>query len=93
MDFDIIIDSHCHWGPSITMGIDVTTGELQKQQGESGVTHVAILPFPSTAIANNGINVSLLDETRKVKTFIPYHYVREDYDRTGFDPIPEAYYG
>jgi len=93
MGFDIIIDSHSHWGPSITMGTDVTTGELLHQQEESGITHVAIIPFPSTAISSNEINIRLLNETKKIKTFIPYHYIREDYDREGFDPIPEAYCG
>jgi predicted TIM-barrel fold metal-dependent hydrolase len=93
MGFDIIIDSHSHWGPSITMGTDVTTRELLHQQEESGITHVAIIPFPSTAISSNEINIRLLNETKKIKTFIPYHYIREDYDREGFEPIPDAYCG
>ncbi|HOJ43767.1 MAG TPA: amidohydrolase family protein [Syntrophorhabdaceae bacterium] len=93
MEFEYIIDSHCHWGPSITLGIDITTKELQNQMKQSGVTHVFIIPFPSTAIDNNEINVRLLEETKKIKDFIPYHYIREDYDIEGFDPIPEGYYG
>jgi len=93
MEFMPIIDSHTHWGPSITMGVDVTTKELQKQQSESGVTHVVIMPFPSTAIGNNAINVKVLEETRRVHGFIPYHYIRENYDSTDFDPIPTAYFG
>lgn len=93
MEFDLIIDSHSHWGPSVSMGIDVTTGELKRQQEESGVDHVIIIPFPSTAIASNSINVRLLDETRKVETFSPYHYIRENYDTEGFDPIPGDYFG
>jgi uncharacterized protein len=88
-----VIDSHCHWGPSLTMGTEVTTKEVQRQQNQAGVTHVAVLPFPSTAIANNVINVRLLDETEKVPAFIPYHYIRENYDSEPFDPIPESYYG
>jgi predicted TIM-barrel fold metal-dependent hydrolase len=93
MDFDIIIDSHSHWGPSITMGIEVTTEELQRQQEESGITHVVIIPFPSTAIESNEINVGLLDETKRIHHFIPYHYIRENYGDKGFDPIPAAYSG
>lgn len=93
MEFDLIIDSHSHWGPSVSMGIDVTTAELKRQQKESGVDHVIIIPFPSTAIANNSINIRLLDETRKVNTFSPYHYIRENYDTDGFDPIPDGYFG
>jgi len=93
MEFKYIIDSHSHWGPSITLGIDVTTKELQNQQRESGITHVFIIPFPSTAIDSNEINIRLLEETKKVKNFIPYHYIREDYDKEGFEPIPEGYYG
>jgi uncharacterized protein len=93
MNFEIIIDSHSHWGPSISMSIDVTTEELQRQQKESGVTHVVIIPFPSTAIADNGINVKLLDETKRISKFIPYHYIREDYDKYSFDPIPDSYSG
>lgn len=93
MELTPVIDSHTHWGPSITMDIDVTTGELQKQQNESGVTHVVIMPFPSTAIQNNTINIKVLEETKHVHSFIPYHYIRENYDNTGFDPIPGAYFG
>jgi len=93
MDFDIIIDSHSHWGPSLSMGIDVTTHELLSQKEETGITYVVLIPFPSTAIAHNDINIRLLDETRRVNAFIPYHYIREDYDTEGFNPIPEAYYG
>lgn len=93
MDFEYIIDSHSHWGPSITLGIDVTTRELQNQQMQSGITHVFIIPFPSTAIESNEINIRLLEETKRVKTFVPYHYIREDYDIDDFDPIPAEYYG
>lgn len=93
MDFDLIIDSHSHWGPSSSMGIDVTTGQLLHQQKESGVDYVIIIPFPSTAIENNAINVRILDESRRVDSFFPYHYIRENYDTEGFDPIPAAYFG
>jgi uncharacterized protein len=93
MDFELIIDSHTHWGPSATMGIAVTTKELQKQQKECGVTHVVIMPFPSTAIENNEINVRVLEEAERIHGFIPYHYIRENYDSAGFDPIPTAYFG
>lgn len=93
MDFDLIIDSHSHWGPSITLGVDVTTRELQRQMERSGVTHVAIIPFPSTAIESNAVNLRLLEETERIEGFIPYHYIREDYDRDGFDPIPANYCG
>lgn len=93
MDFKLIIDSHTHWGPSITMSTTVTTKELQKQQEESGVTHVVIMPFPSTAIENNEINVKVFEETKRVQNFIPYHYIREDYGRSGFNPIPTVYFG
>jgi uncharacterized protein len=93
MDFEHIIDSHNHWGPSATMGIEVTTKELLRQQKESGVTRVVIMPFPSTAIENNKINVRVLEETKRIQDFIPYHYIREDYGSIGFNPIPTAYFG
>ncbi len=93
MNYKLIVDSHTHWGPSATMGITVTTEEIQKQQKESGVSHVVIMPFPSTAIKNNGINVKILEETKGVQNFIPYHYIRENYDDTDFNPIPEVYFG
>jgi len=86
--FEIIVDSHVHWGPSITMGTDVTTDWIFREQKESAVTHVIILPFPSTAIVSNEINVRLLDETRRVKQFIPYFYIREN-----FPSIPPEYFG
>ncbi len=93
MNYKLIIDSHTHWGPSSTMGITVTTEEIRKQQRESGVTHVVIMPFPSTAIENNEINVKVLEETKHVQNFIPYHYIRENYDSAGFNPILKAYFG
>ena len=80
MEFDLIIDSHSHWGPSLSMGTEVTTTELQRQQEETDISYVVLIPFPSTAIANNDINVQLLEETKRVKSFIPYHYIRENYD-------------
>jgi uncharacterized protein len=86
--FEIIIDSHVHWGPSVTLGMEVTTQAILHEQQESGVTHVIILPFPSTAIMSNDINVHLLDETRKVPHLIPYFYIREN-----FSPIPPGYFG
>ena len=90
---DLIIDSHSHWGPSITLGVDVTSQDLLRQQKETGVDYVVIIPFPSTAIADNAVNVRILQESERVKSFIPYHYVRENYDVEAFDPIPEAYFG
>jgi len=93
MEFEIIIDSHSHWGPSITLGTDVTTKELLRQMEYAGIDYVAIIPFPSTAIDSNDINVKILDESKRINGFIPYHYIREDYERDGFNPIPEAYCG
>jgi uncharacterized protein len=88
MDFERIIDSHTHWGHSLSMGTTVTTGELLAQQRDSGVTNVILIPFPSTAIASNEINVNVLEEAGKIDPFIPYFYIREDFPR-----IPDAYYG
>jgi predicted TIM-barrel fold metal-dependent hydrolase len=93
MEFDLIIDSHSHWGPSLSMGTEVTTAELQRQLKQSGISYVVLIPFPSTAIAKNDINVRLLEETGRIKSFIPYHYIRENYDAEGFNPIPHEYYG
>ncbi len=31
-----MIDSHTHWGPSVTMGIEVTSEELLRQAEQSG---------------------------------------------------------
>lgn len=83
-----IIDSHSHWGPSLSMGTNVSTQELLSQQAASGVSYVCIIPFPSTAIADNEINVRVLDESRRIDSFIPYFYLRED-----FPLIPEKYPG
>ena len=93
MDLGLIIDSHSHWGPSLSMGIDVTTSQLQGQQKEAGVDYVIIIPFPSTAIENNSINVRILSEARKIESFFPYHYIRENYDNEGFNPLPDDYFG
>jgi hypothetical protein len=68
-----IIDSHTHWGPSVTMGTEVTTEELLRQAEESGVDRIVIFPFPSMALADEGINQRLLDEVDRVRKFIPYY--------------------
>jgi predicted TIM-barrel fold metal-dependent hydrolase len=88
MDFERIIDSHTHWGHSLSMDSTVTTDELLAQQKEAGVTHVIIIPFPSSAIASNEINVKVIEESKKIGSFIPYFYIREDFPR-----IPAEYYG
>jgi len=85
-----IIDSHTHWGPSVTMGTEVTTQELLRQLEESGVSRIVVFPFPSTALADERINERLLDETNKTKEFIPYYYIPET-----MKPIPagKGFYG
>jgi hypothetical protein len=47
-----IIDSHTHWGPSVTMGAEVTTEELPGQGEQSGASRIVIFPFPSTPLAD-----------------------------------------
>ncbi len=56
-----IIDSHTHWGPSITLGTEVTTDELLHQAELSGVERMVIFPFPSTAIEDERINDKVLE--------------------------------
>ena len=85
-----IIDSHNHWGPSLTMGTEVTTEELLRQSEQNGVSRIVIFPFPSMALADEKINEKLLDEATAIKKFIPYYYVPET-----MKPIPEGkgFYG
>jgi predicted TIM-barrel fold metal-dependent hydrolase len=85
-----IIDSHTHWGPSVAMGTEVTTRELLQHAEQCGVSRIVIFPFPSTALADEGINQRLLHETDKIKNFIPYYYIPET-----MKPIPESkgFYG
>jgi predicted TIM-barrel fold metal-dependent hydrolase len=80
-----IIDSHTHWGPSVTMGIEVTTEELLRQAEQSSVSRIVIFPFPSMALTDEGINERLLDESNRVKKFIPYYYIPET-----IKPIPHG---
>jgi len=54
-----VIDSHTHWGPSVTMDIEVTTEELLRQAERSGVSRIVIFPFPSTALSDEKINERL----------------------------------
>jgi len=80
-----IIDSHTHWGHSLSLlGVNVTSDELLQQAQQSGVERVVIFPFPSTAIANKEMNDSLLEEAKKNEKFIPYWYIPED-----LQPIPK----
>jgi predicted TIM-barrel fold metal-dependent hydrolase len=78
-----IIDSHTHWGPSVIMGMEVTTAELLRQAEQSGVGRIVIFPFPSQALADEGINEQVLEEANRDHTFIPYYYIPED-----LRPIP-----
>src|SRR4030067_1921470 len=85
-----IIDSHTHWGPSVTMGTEVTTEELLLQAEQSGVSRIVIFPFPSTALADEEINERLLDGANRIRDFIPYYYIPET-----MRPIPDGkgFYG
>ncbi|NWG02658.1 MAG: amidohydrolase family protein [Syntrophaceae bacterium] len=85
-----IIDSHTHWGPSLSMGTEVTTQELLRQAEQSKVSQIVIFPFPSTALADEAINERLLDEAKKIKKLIPYYYIPET-----MKPIPDGkgFYG
>ena len=85
-----IFDSHTHWGPSITLGTEVTTDELLHQAELSGVERIVIFPFPSTAIADEKINDRVLELGKKNGRFIPYYYIPED-----LRPIPmeKTFYG
>jgi hypothetical protein len=44
------------------MGTEVTTEELLRQAEQSGVSRIVIFPFPSMALADEGVNQRLLDE-------------------------------
>ena len=85
-----IFDSHTHWGPSITLGTEVTTDELLHQAKESGVDRIVAFPFPSTAIKDESINDKVLELGKKNGKFIPYYYIPED-----LRPIPKErnFYG
>jgi hypothetical protein len=61
-----IIDSHTHWGPSVSMGTEVTTEELLKQAEQSSVSRIVIFPFPSKALEDEGINQRLLNEAKRI---------------------------
>jgi len=85
-----IIDSHTHWGPSVSLGTNVTTQELLQQAAQSGVEKIVIFPFPSMALSDQAINEELLEEASRVKKFIPYYYIPES-----LHPIPKGkgFYG
>ncbi len=85
-----IIDSHTHWGPSVSMGTEVTTQEILSQAQQSGASRIVVFPFPSMALADEGINGKLLNEARRVRKFIPYYYIPET-----MKPVPKerGFYG
>jgi len=85
-----INDSHTQWGPSVSMGTEVTTQELLNQAEQSGVNQIVIFPFPSMALADERINERLLNEANRIKKFIPYYYIPET-----MKPIPKekGFYG
>ncbi len=72
------------------MGMTVTTEELLHQARQSGVDRIVIFPFPSQALADEGINGELLDETRRIPQFIPYYYIPDDLRKI---PREKGFYG
>lgn len=85
-----IIDSHTHWGPSLTLGTEVTTFELLRQAEESRVQRIVIFPFPSTVIEDERINDQVLELAKKDRRFIPYYYIPEDLRPI---PVEKNFYG
>jgi uncharacterized protein len=85
-----IIDSHVHWGPSFTMGTQVTTQDILQQADQSGVQRIVVFPFPSTAIADEAVNQKLLNEAKRIGRFIPYYCVPEDLRAI---PVGKGFYG
>jgi uncharacterized protein len=73
-----IVDSQCHWGPSMTLGSNVSTDNILKHMKEAGVERAIVVPFPSTAARSGEINVRLLNEAGRVKEFVPYFHIRDD---------------
>ena len=73
-----IIDSHTHWGPSVTLGMKVTTEELLHQAKTCGVDGIVIFPFPSQALADERMNDEVLRECKRIDQFIPYYYIPDD---------------
>jgi len=61
------------------MGTTVTTQELLSHRRSHGVTHVILIPFPSTAIASNDINLEIIKDVNAWRSFLPYFYIREDF--------------
>ena len=80
----MIIDSHVHWGVSLTLGITVTTEEILNQADETGVDRIIIFPFPSAAIEDEKVNDEILRIAEKDERFIPYYYIPDD-----LRPIPK----
>lgn len=78
-----IIDSHTHWGPSVTLGMNVTSEELLNQADMNVVEKIIIFPFPSQALTDERINEKVLEEARRSERFIPYYYIPDD-----LRPIP-----
>lgn len=80
-----IIDSHTHWGPSVSLGIEVTTEELLRQAREAGVDRIVIFPFPSTALKDERVNDEVLKLAEVHSAFIPYYYIPDD-----LRPVPRG---
>jgi len=72
------------------MGTEVTTAELLRQADQCEVGRIVIFPFPSQALADEGINEQVLEEANKDHTFVPYYYIPDD-----LRPIPQekGFYG
>ena len=73
-----IIDSHTHWGPSVILGIKLTTEELLRQAKTCDVDGIVIFPFPSQALNDEGINDEVLGKCQRIDRFIPYYHIPDD---------------
>jgi len=75
----VIIDFHTHLGPSLALGISVSSEEILRQMVEAGANKAVVFPFPSTAVSDPSIVKWVLEEAERFSgKLIPFYYAPDD---------------
>ena len=74
----MIIDSHVHLGPSLVLGVEVTSSEVERQMNAAGVDLAVVFPFPSTAVSDPSIVDWVARQAEATGRFIPFYYAPDD---------------
>lgn len=74
----VIVDCHVHIGPSLSLGVNVSSEDVVQQMGSASISKAVVFPFPSKALSDPAVNQWVLSQCLKHKLFYPFYYVLDD---------------